>query len=100
MKTSSTRTELNLPKMSRQLVLDKVQEVWQVHHMKNVFGIKKPTNDDVIALYKQHIITLGHRKYDHLSSTFAGKIEGKTVDELVKKFQTSSILCISFNYSL
>ena len=46
-----------------------------------------------------HMITLAHGKYDHLY-TFPGKIEGKTVDELVKSFHRSRMLCSSCKYNL
>ena len=53
----------------------------------------------MVEFYKGHIITLGHDKYDHLS-TFPGKIDGKTVEELVKSFHTSRMLCNSCKYNL
>ena len=67
--------------------------------IRKIFGNKKPNNDNVmIEFYKGHIITLGHGKYDHLS-TFSGKIGGNTVEELVKSFQTSRMLCNSCKYN-
>ena len=35
--------------MSLHLLLDKVQEVCQIQHIKNVFGIKKSNNDYVMV---------------------------------------------------